>query len=246
MGLGKWITGAIGWALGGPLGGLVGYLLGSLFEGDSQQAQRVYSSGGGFSANEQRNSFLVSLLVLSAAVMKSDGKVLRSELEYVKDFIRRNFGEAALPQALQILKAALDKDINLPEICAQIKLYMEQSQRLQLFHYLVGIANADGHVSQVEINDLKNIAAYLGIPAAEAASILAMFGGNDVESAYKVLEIEPSATDDEVKKAYKKMAIKHHPDKVESLGEDVKKAAEEKFKAIAAAYETIRKERGFN
>ena len=77
MGIGKWITGAIGWALGGPLGGLVGYLLGSLFEGDQNQAQRVYSQGGGFSANEQRNSFLVSLLVLSAAVMKSDGKVLR-------------------------------------------------------------------------------------------------------------------------------------------------------------------------
>ena len=106
--------------MGGPLGGLVGYLLGSLFEGDQSGAQRVYTSGGGFSANEQRNSFLVSLLVLSAAVMKSDGKVLRSELDYVKDFIRRNFGEAALPQALQILKAALEKDINLPEICAPL------------------------------------------------------------------------------------------------------------------------------
>ena len=246
MGIGKWITGAVGWAFGGPLGGLVGYLLGSLLEGDNQQSQRVYSSGSSFSANEQRNSFLVSLLVLSAAVMKSDGKVLRSELEYVKDFIRRNFGEAALPQALQILKAALEKEINLPEICAQIKLYMEQSQRLQLFHYLVGIANADGQVSQVEISDLKNIATYLGIPAAEAASILAMFGGNDVDTAYKVLEIEPSATDEEVKRAYKKLAIKHHPDKVESLGEDVKRAAEEKFKAIAAAYETIKKERGLN
>lgn len=245
MGIGKWITGAIGWAFGGPLGGLVGYLLGSLLEGDQNQARRVYS-GGGFSANEQRNSFLVSLLVLSTAVMKSDGKVLRSELDYVKDFIRRNFGEAALPQALQILKAALEKDINLPEICAQIKLHMEQPQRLQLFHYLVGIANADGHVSQVEINDLKNIAAYLGIPAQEANSILAMFGGNDLDQAYKVLEIEPSATDDEVRKAYKKLAIKHHPDKVATLGEDVKKAAEEKFKAVAAAYETIKKERGLN
>ena len=246
MGIGKWITGAIGWAFGGPLGGLVGYLLGSLFEGDQSGAQRVYTTGGGFSANEQRNSFLVSLLVLSAAVMKSDGKVLRSELEYVKDFIRRNFGEAALPQALQILKAALEKDINLPEICAQIKLHMDQPQRLQLFHYLVGIANADGHVSQVEINDLKGIATYLGIPAGEANSILAMFGGNDVDMAYKVLEIEPSATDDEVKRAYKKMALKHHPDKVATLGDDVKKAAEEKFKAVVAAYESIKKERGFN
>lgn len=246
MGIGKWITGAIGWALGGPLGGLVGYLLGSLFEGDGNSRQSGGYQQGSYSANEQRNSFLVSLLVLSAAVMKSDGKVLKSELEYVKGFIRRNFGEAALPQALQILKAALEKDINLPEICAQIKLYMEQSQRLQLFHYLVGIANADGHVSQIELNDLKNIAMYLGIPASEADSILAMFGGSSLDSAYKVLEVSPSATDEEIKRAYKKMALKHHPDKVESLGEDVKKAAEEKFKSIVAAYETIKKERGFN
>ena len=245
MGVGKWITGAIGWALGGPLGGLAGYLIGSLFEGDSQQAQRVYTQGG-YSANEQRNSFLVSLLVLSAAVMKSDNKVMKSELEYVKDFIRRNFGEDALPQALQILKAALEKDIDIPQICAQIKLYMEPSQRLQLFHYLAGIANADGHVDQVEITDLKTMAMYLGIPVQEAESILAMYGGNDVQTAYKVLEIDSSATDEEVRKAYKKMAIKHHPDKVESLGDDVKKAAEEKFKAIAAAYETIKNERGFN
>ena len=245
MGIGKWITGAIGWALGGPLGGLAGYLLGSLFEGDSGQEQRVHYSGG-YSANEQRNSFLVSLLVLSAAVMKSDGKVMKSELEYVKDFIRRNFGEEALPQALQILKAALEKDVDVPQICAQIKLYMSSSLRLQLFHYLVGIANADGHVSQKEVDDLKRMAMYLGIPAQEAESILAMFGGQDVNSAYRVLEIDTSVSDDEVKKAYKKMAIKHHPDKVESLGDDVKKAAEEKFKAIVAAYETIKKERGFN
>lgn len=246
MGIGKWITGAIGWALGGPLGGLAGYLLGSLFDSDSNSSVRYSAGQGGYSANEQRNSFLVSLLVLSAAVMKSDGKVLKSELDYVKDFIRRSFGEAALPQALQILKAALDKPVDLPQVCAQIKLYMDPSQKLQLFHYLVGIAQADGHLSSVEINDLKSISAYLGIPMQEAESILAMFGGSSIEEAYKVLEITPSATDEEVKKAYKKLAIKHHPDKVESLGDDVKKAAEEKFKSIAAAYETIRKERGFN
>ena len=245
MGIGKWITGAIGWALGGPLGGLAGYLIGSLFDVDNRDAQSV-NTDGAFSANEQRNSFLVSLLVLSAAVMKSDGKVMKSELDYVKDFIRRNFGEVALPQALQILKAALEKDIDVPQICAQIKLHMEPSQRLQLYHYLAGIANADGHMMQVELSDLRDIAMYLGIPQVEAESILAMFGAQDVNSAYKVLEIEPSASDEEVKKAYKKMAIKHHPDKVEALGDDVKKAAEEKFKSVVAAYETIKKERGFN
>lgn len=253
MGIGRWITGALGWALGGPIGGLLGFLLGSAFEGGRGDAGenyrgRVYgnpSGGGAYSSSEQRNSFLVSLLILAAAVMKADGKVMRSELDFVKQFIARNFGEAATTEALQILRGLLEKEINLPEVCAQIKLYMEPSQRLQLLHFLVGIARADGHVSGSEIATIKNVAAYLGIPAAECNSILAMFEDN-VDSAYKVLEIEPSATDDEIKKAYKKLALKHHPDRVEALGTDVKKAAEEKFKAIVQAYETIKKERGFN
>ncbi|MBQ7999570.1 MAG: TerB family tellurite resistance protein [Bacteroidales bacterium] len=241
MGIGKWITGAIGWALGGPIGALLGYSLGALFENSSQQSGSFASNG----YSEQRNSFMVSMLVLSAAVMKADGKVMRSELDFVKEFIRRNFGEGAVGQALKVLQELLQKDIDLPQVCAQIKTYMDISQRLQLLHYLIGIAQADSHVSSAELDMLKRIAMYLGISQQESESIFAMFG-NKLEDAYKVLEVSPDASDEEIKKAYKKMALKHHPDRVESLGSDVKKAAEEKFKAVALAYETIKKERGFN
>ena len=74
-------------------------------------------------------------------------------------------------------------------------------------------------------------------------SIFAQFRPNN-DSNYRVLGITPDATDEEVKKAYRKMAVKYHPDKVATLGADVQKAAEEKFKAISQAYEAICRERG--
>ena len=66
----------------------------------------------------------------------------------------------------------------------------------------------------------------------------------EVDSSYKILEIEPNCSDEDLKKAYRKMAMKYHPDKVSHLGEEVKKSAEEKFREVGAAYEYIKKQRG--
>ena len=68
--------------------------------------------------------------------------------------------------------------------------------------------------------------------------------GESLADAYKVLEIEPSATDEEVRKAFRQLALKHHPDRVATLGEDVRRAAEEKFQQINNAKERIYKARG--
>lgn len=246
MGLGKWLMGAFGWAMFGPIGGIIAFLIGSGLENT-----RVFVSGSStgdgsfnsYSGTEQRNSFMISLLVLSAAVMKADGKVMRSELDYVKKFLRDNFGEEGAANALNVLKELLQKDYELSEVCIQIRQFTNISQRLQLFHYLAGIAKSDGVVSNAELDVLKRISQFMGISDADADSVLGMFG-TSIEDAYKVLEITPEATDDEVRKAYRKMAMKHHPDKVESLGEDVRKAAEEKFNKIHEAYDQIKKERG--
>lgn len=242
MGIGKWLMGAFGWAMFGPIGGIIAFLIGSGLE-NTHVFVSDSSTGDSFTNHEQRNSFLISLLVLSAAVMKADGKVMRSELDYVKKFLRENFGEEGASNALNVLKELLQKDYELSEVCIQIRQFTNISQRLQLFHFLAGIARADGVVSNAELDVLKRISQFMGISNADAESVLGMFG-TSIEDAYKVLEITPEATDEEVKKAYRKMAMKHHPDKVESLGEDVRKAAEEKFNKIHEAYQQIKNERG--
>lgn len=240
MGFGKWIAGALGWAILGPIGGILGYYFASRVEKLSQESERYTDAN--VSIQEQRNSFLMSLLVLSAAVIKADGKTTSRELATVRSFFASNFGPQAGNDAEEIVTNILSRDFNLYEVCKQVRSCMDYSQRLQLYHYLVSLAACDG-LHQSEIDVLEVIATYIGLSKAEVDSIFAQFRPSN-DSNYKILEIDPSASNDEVKKAYRKMAVKYHPDKVATLGEDVQKAAEEKFKAISQAYEAICKERG--
>ena len=240
MGFGKWIAGALGWAMFGPIGGILGYYFASRVEKLAEGAV-VYSEDQSWNQG-QRNSFLMSLLVLSAAVIKADGKTTSQELSTLRSFFARNFGPQAGNETEEIVKEILSKDFNLYEVCTQVRSCMDYSQRLQLYHYLVSLGACDG-LHQREIDILETIATYIGLLRSEVDSIFAQFRPSN-DSNYRILEISPDATNDEVKKAYRKMAVKYHPDKVATLGEDVQKAAEEKFKAVNQAYEAICKERG--
>jgi DnaJ like chaperone protein len=232
---GKWIGGGLGWAFGGPIGGILGFVFGSMVDG--------MSSGKYEYKPTQAGDFSVSLLVLSAAVMRADGKVMKSELDYVRSFFIRQFGVETANERIQMLQEILKQDFDLQQVCGQIGQYMEYPSRLQLLHFLYGITAADGHFNPKEVEMVGVIAGYLGIERQDLESIKAMFV-KDIDSAYKVLEITPEATDDEVKAAYRKMAVKYHPDKVEHLGPEVQNSAKEKFQQLQAAYEEIKKRRG--
>lgn len=259
MGFGKWIVGTLGWAMFGPIGGILGYYFTSKLE---QLSEEVETNNENQSWNQgQRNSFLMSLLVLSAAVIKADGRTTTQELNTLRRFFIKNFGANAANDAEEIVKELINKDFNLYEVCVQVRSCMDYSQRLQLYHYLVELGACDGLI-QREIDVIEVIGTYIGLAKEDIDAIFAQFGRynsnsgsqgsssnnsssySNSESNYRILGISPSATDDEVKKAYRKMAIKYHPDKVATLGEDVQKAAEEKFKTISQAYEAICKERG--
>jgi DnaJ like chaperone protein len=243
---GKWLGGGLGWAFGGPLGAVLGFALGSAFDAASVtvttsdhphfQTARPAGHAGDFAA---------SLLVLSAAVMKSDGRTMKSELDYVKKFLVMQFGERHASEQVIMLKEILKQEIPVEAVCNQIKQYMPIAQRLQIVHYLFGISKADGHVHELELNMIYSISNYLGVSAADFNSLKAMYF-RDVNSDYKILEIESTASDEEVKKAYRRMAVKFHPDKVAALGEEVQKAANEKFRMVQDAYENIKKQRGIS
>ena len=228
----KWIWGGLGWAIGGPIGGILGYALGSI-NNQSKSYSKNSTMGG---------DFLTSLLILFAAVMKADGAQKKSELEYIKHFLVNQTGISNTKKLLLIFKEILKQEISLNQVCRQIRTQMDKPSRLQLIHILFGLSQTDGDVHPSEIKIIQTISTELGINQIEYKSIESMFK-DDLESAYSVLGISSDSQDIEIKKAYRKMANKFHPDKIAHLGEDFKDIAQEKFKSVTEAYHKIKKER---
>ncbi len=240
-GFGKWLGGGIGWVFGGPIGALIGFAVGSMF--DKPATENVNKT----TSRTTETDFKMSLLVMIACVLKADGEVKKSELGVAKRFLVANFGEQGALDALQILKKLLEQPINETEVASQINLYMNYSAKLQLVRLLFDIAFADGDLNYNELKVIQRISNIFGISSTEFEALKAPYVKHeDKDWAYKALEIEPGATIEEIKKAYRRMAMKYHPDKVANLGEDVKKSATEKFRAINEAYESLKKQRGFN
>ena len=241
MSVGKKILwGGLGWVLGGPIGAIVGYSLAGI------TGQSMNSYGSSYQRRQypqtQPGDFIVCLLVLFGAVMKADNKMLKSELNFVKNFLSKQFSQNEVINFMILFKDIIKQDYPLRDVCKQIVRSMDHPSRLELVHILFGLSNSDGQIDTSEINLLGTISGYLNINKNDFNSIKAMFV-HDTLSDYNILEIDPNSTDDEVKKAYRKMAIKYHPDKVSHLGDELKNIAEEKFKSVNDAYQSIKKER---
>ncbi len=242
----KWFAAIIGYSFLRFPGAILGFLIGSFLD-------NLNNNKGGAARTVFRDftkqtvspaDFELNLLSLCSIVIKADGQVSQRELDYVRQYFVSTYGKEKSNAIFRTFNDVIKKrEVSAQRICSYLNQRTRYEVRLQLIHFLFGIAQADGQVSQPEVNKLRELAGYLRVGQNDFESIMAMFI-KSADNAYKILEIERSATDDEVKKAYRNMAKKYHPDKVITDNEAIKKGAEEKFKEVQKAYEVIQQERG--
>ena len=243
----KWLGAGIGFTFAGPIGAIMGFAAATVFdkftkENFVKEQREFQNKSHREKAQTLSGDFEISLLILASIVIKSDGKVDSRELNFVRNQFVGMYGKERANKAFQLFKGVMKKQVSARQVCIQIRQHMPHSSRLQLIHFLFGIAQADEYVSEIEVDEIRKIVGYLYINQYDFESIKAMFY-KSTDSAYKILEIETSATDSELKKAYRKMVKKYHPDKLTGLGDEHLLGAKEKFQNIQAAYEAIKKER---
>lgn len=246
----KWLGLIIGFSFRGFGGAVLGFILGSILDRLFLSGSRKRGSGFGGVFQEQKtkvtpNDFELNLLSLSSLVIKADGKVTQAEMDYVRMYFVQSYGKERANATFRTFNSVVkNREISAERVCLYLRPRLSYEVRLQVLHFLFNIANSDGHVSDGEVSMIQNIAGYLRVGRQDFESIKAMFF-KSADNAYKILEIEKSATDAEVKKAYRTMAKKYHPDKLQHMDEAYQKGAQEKFTKVQEAYEQLQKERGF-
>ena len=241
----RWVAAIIGYSLFRFPGAILGFLVGSFFERatpkNSSARTILTQTKRGVSSAE----FELNLLSLASIVIKADGIVNQKELDFVRKYFVQVYGKEHANVIFKVFNDEVKKkQLSAQKISYFLRSKMRYESRLQILHFLFSIANADGHVSEPEVKEINLIAGYLAINLRDFESIKAMFF-NKPDRAYRILEVEKTASPEEIKKAYRTMVKKYHPDKLEHMDEVYRKGAEQKFRKVQEAYEQLQKEIGF-
>ena len=242
----RWFLGLLGMVYFRWPGAILGFVIGSVM--DNMNAGKTYNRGGSiFGRTATQNipaEFELKLLALASVVIKADGKVDQSELDYVRRYFVQAYGKERANTTFRLFNDQIKKSgVSAVNLALELKVYLRYESRLQVLHFLFSVAKADGLVSESEVKQLEIIARAFGLNLIDFNSIKAMFF-DQPDRAYEILEVPKTATDAEIKKAYRTMVKTYHPDKLQDMDEAYRKGAEEKFRAVQEAYERIQKERG--
>ncbi len=247
---------------------VIGLLFSFLFIPIGRALASEYNLGG--ASGDDKLNYTNEILALVSVILTKDKKILKSELNYVKRFLNHNFSEEEAREYLIKFREYTKKNLSIEKICANISYALDNSEKRQILHLIIGAAVAERELTEAELIDVYRIGQYLRINKITVDSLLSMHSFNytgrhqqsryqrqsnqqqyrrrtsktSLNQAYRILEITPQATESEIKKAYRKLAVIYHPDKVMNMGESHQKSAKEKFQTIQAAYDQIKETRG--
>lgn len=260
---GKLLGGSFGYMLGGPLGALLGAAIGHKFDSGITDFTRFENLRSGNTERIQTAFFTTTFLVMGH-LAKADGRVSESEIAQAKFIMdQMQLTPDQKKAAIALFNEGKSESFDLHAVIAQFKKESGRRRNLeQMFiEIIITTAMADGELDPEEREILLTICKQLGFSKFALDKLIQMLqaqqhysaGGkagqqpryNTIEDAYNVLGVEKTASDGEVKKAYRKLMSQHHPDKLISRGlpEEMLKIATEKTQEIKAAYDQIKQER---
>ena len=231
----KWVAAIIGYSFLRFPGAILGFMIGGFFEFLTKNSIQIRT--GSYSI--QPETFQLNLLALSALIIKADGKIQQKELDFVRSFFIGQYGKERADSIFRAFNTQIKKETQ--HLDQLTRVFVQQTSyetRLQILHFLFGIANADGSVSDSELKKLSQIATGMRLRLPDFESIKAMFVKN-TDNAFKILEVDANASEEQIKTAYRKMVKKYHPDKLRGQDPAMIKGAEEKFREVQKAYETL-------
>jgi DnaJ like chaperone protein len=231
----KWLGASLGWMLtGNPIGGFLGFIAGSLIQQGEQERSAKAVKGV--------SEFEVNLMVLASHLMKIDGGISATEVEFTENFLNAHFEKQFATERAGILRHCLQKEYDLNAACGQIRMYSEQGTRVQVVRFLIDLAQCDSEMTERENYFIFRIAGYLNINDVDYRRLKAEHALPPV-TVYETLGVTREMSFAEIRTVYRKLVLKYHPDRNKDAGEDEKKKLAQKFQQVQEAYEKIKYER---